>query len=117
MKLQDADTAMALIKDYHLVDAIADDIPGFILLRVTEDQERTAPIEELKEVTSEAMNLLVSEAHHGLVRPEVVVGQLQDRKLPLYLFLYLSSLWNGEGIEEKNLETRDRLVAESKTLV
>lgn len=117
IKLRDADMAMSLIKDYHLVDAVADDIPGFILLRVTSEQKRTAPIEELRETTSEAIHLLVSEAQHGLVHPSVVVGQLQEKKLPLYLFFYLRSLWKGDAIEERNLETHDRLVAESKTLV
>lgn len=115
IKLQDADTAMALIKDHHLVDAVADDIPGLILLRVTKQQEATALREELRGATSEAIELLVSEAHHGLVSPEVVVRQLQ--KLPLYLFFYVSSLWRGDGIEETNLETRDRLVTNSKGLV
>jgi hypothetical protein len=117
LKLQDADAAMSLIKDHHLVDAIADDIPALILLRVSKQQEATASIEELRETTSEAITLLVSEAHHGLVSPEVVVNQLQERNLPLYLFFYVSSLWKGDGIVETSLETRDRLVGESKSLV
>ena len=116
VKLRDADMAMSLIKDYHLVDAVADDIPGFILLRVTNEQKRTASIEELRETTSEAINLLVLEAQHGLVQPSVVVNQLQE-KLPLYLFFYLRSLWKGDAIEDHNLETHDRLVGESKALV
>ena len=40
--LHDADTAMALIKDHHLVDAISDDIPGLILLRVSKEQAKSA---------------------------------------------------------------------------
>jgi hypothetical protein len=117
VKLRDADMAMSLIKDYHLVDAVADDIQAFILLRVTSEQKRSAPIEELRETTSEAINLLVSEAQHGLVQPSVVVHQLQEKQLPLYLFFYLRSLWKGDAIEEQNLEAHDRLVAESKSLV
>lgn len=116
VKLRDADMAMSLIKDYHLVDAVAEDIPGFILLRVTDEQKSTAPIEELSEATSEAINLLVLEAQHGLIQPSVVVNQLQE-KLPLYLYFYLRSLWKGDAIQEQNLETHDRLVAESKALV
>lgn len=116
-KLQDADMAMSLIREYHLVDAVVDDIPGFILLRVTDEQKRDAPIEELRETTSEAINLLVSEAQHGLVKPSAVVNQLQEKGLTLYLFFYLRSLWNGDAIEEGNLEAHDRLVGESKTLV
>ena len=114
--LQDADTAMTLIKDYHLVDAVADDIPGLILLRVSKEQKRTAPIEELREVTSEAINLLVSEAQHGLLRPEVVVSQLQEKEMSLYLFFYLRALWKPD-INEQNMETQRRLTDESKALV
>ena len=118
MRLQDADTAMTLIKDYHLVDAVADDIPGLILLRVTREQQKTAPIEELRETTSEAITLLVIEAHNGLVRPETVVEQLEAAKdMTPYLFFYLSALWKGDGIEEDNVENRDKNLAESKALV
>jgi hypothetical protein len=84
---------MALIRDYRLVDAVADDIPGLILLRVSKEQEKSASVEELREASSEAIGLLVSEAHHGLVRPEVVVNQLQAKNLPLYLFFYIRALW------------------------
>lgn len=117
IQLQDADTAMSLIKDYHLVDAVADDIPGLILLRITKQQEATASIDELREATSEAITLLVSEAQRGLVNPEVVVSQLQEKELPLYLYFYLSSLWKGDGIEETNIENKNRLLSESKGLV
>jgi len=117
IKLQDADAAMSLIKEFHLVDAVADDIPGLILLRVSKEQKRSASTAELQEATSEAIKLLVDEAHHGLVRPEVVVQQLQEKELPLYLFFYVSSLWKGDGIAETQGETRERLVAESRALV
>ena len=116
-KLQDADTAMSLIKEYHLLDAVADDIPGLILLRVTKQQQESASIEEIQKASSEAITLLVEEAQHGIVRPEVVVDQLQERELPLYLFFYLKALWTASGIHEKNYETRERLVAESRALV
>ncbi|KAL3426443.1 putative vacuolar assembly protein [Phlyctema vagabunda] len=117
MQLHDADTAMGLIKQYHLVDAVADDIPSLILLRVSKEQAKTAPIAELRETTLEAITLLVNEAQHGLVRPEVVVDQLQKRDLPLYLFFYVSSLWRGDGIEEHGGENRDRLIVESRSFV
>ena len=116
-KLQDANTAMQLIKEYHLLDAVADDIPGLILLRITKEQEDSASIAELQEASSEAIHLLVEEAQHGIVRPEVVVKQLQERKKPLYLFFYLKALWTASGIHEENYETRERLVAESRALV
>ncbi|RDW78353.1 hypothetical protein BP5796_06205 [Coleophoma crateriformis] len=117
MQLQDADTAMALIKDSHLVDAVADDIPGLILLRVSKEQARSASVEELQEATSEAIALLVNEAHHGLVRPEVVVEQLEEKNMPLYLFFYIRSLWIGDGVEEQPGESRDRVITESKSFV
>lgn len=117
IKLQDADTAMNLIKEYHLVDAVADDIPGLIMLRVSKEQQKTAPIEELREATSEAISLLVDEAQHGLVSPKVVVSQLEEKNMILYLYFYVSSLWKGDGIEEHQGENREKLVADSKSLV
>ena len=117
IRLQDADAAMGLIKDFHLVDAIADDIPGLILLRVSKEQMRSATIKELEESTSEAIELLVDEAQHGLLRPEVVVKQLQDKELPLYLFFYLRSLWRGDGLIQESEQNRERLVSDSKSLV
>jgi hypothetical protein len=117
IRLQDADAAMGVIKDFHLVDAIADDIPGLILLRVSKEQMRSASIKELEEATSEAIALLVDEAHHGLLRPEVVVNQLQKKELPLYLFFYLRSLWRGDGLIQESEQNRERLVSDSKSLV
>ncbi|EKD17675.1 uncharacterized protein L3040_003557 [Drepanopeziza brunnea f. sp. 'multigermtubi'] len=117
IRLQDADTAMFLIKEYHLVDAVADDIPGLIFLRVSKEQKRSASVAELQELTSEAISLLVDEAQHGLVSPQVVVNQLQEKNMTLYLFFYVSSLWRGDGIKEHQGETRERLVSESKSLV
>jgi len=117
IQLQDADTAMTLIKEYHLVDAVADDIPGLIMLRVSKEQKRIAPITELQDLTSEAISLLVDEAQHGLVSPQTVVSQLQEKNMTLYLFFYVSSLWKGDGIEEHQGESREKLVAESKSLV
>lgn len=117
IRLHDFDNAMDLIKQYHLVDAIADDIPSFILLRVSKEQTRTASVEELQEATSEAIALLVEEAQHGLLSPDVVVRQLEERKLPLYLFFYLKELWVGERMEENIGGNKDRLVAESRALV
>jgi hypothetical protein len=116
-KLQDADTAMALIKEYHLLDAVSDDIPGLIMLRVSKEQKRSASRQELQELTSEAIALLVNEAQHGLVLPQVVVQQLKNQNMTLYLFFYLSSLWRGDGIEEHAGESRAKLLIESKALV
>ena len=87
------------------------------MLRVSKEQKRIAPITELQDLTSEAISLLVDEAQHGLVSPQTVVSQLQEKNMTLYLFFYVSSLWKGDGIEEHQGESREKLVAESKSLV
>lgn len=117
IRLQDADSAMRLIKDSHLADAVADDIPSFVGLRVPKGGEGTMKTEELEEATSEAITLLVDEAQHGLVRPDLVVSQLRQKQLDLYLFFYLRALFKGEGIQEYDGENRDRLILESQSLV
>ncbi|KAL8974873.1 MAG: hypothetical protein Q9197_000906 [Variospora fuerteventurae] len=97
IRLQEADIAMQLISKYHLVTAVSDDIADFILLRVSKEQQRSAPISELKQVSCEAIRLLVTEAHQGTVRPETVVEQLKARYgIPNpYLFFYFRALWEG----------------------
>ncbi|KAK4167021.1 putative vacuolar protein sorting-associated protein [Cladorrhinum sp. PSN259] len=115
IKLQDANSAMRLIKDGHLADAVADDIPSFIGLRVPHARKMTR--DELEEATSEAISLLVDEAQHGLVKPDVVVTQLQNSKLDLYTFFYLRGLWRGQGIHEHMGESKARLVTDSQSLV
>ncbi len=98
IRLQDADATMNLIATHHLVDAISDDIPGFILLRVTKTQQQSAPLLELAAQTLEPIRLLVSEALHGIVPSETVITQLQSRYgIPNpYLFFYFRALWNGD---------------------
>ena len=95
--LQDADGAMSLINEQHLVDAISDDIPGFILLRVSKDQQKSAPLAELESATLEPIHLLVDAAHHGIVPPEAVIQQLDPKSgMQPYLFFYFRALWNGD---------------------
>ncbi|KAB5526419.1 hypothetical protein GE09DRAFT_1257019 [Coniochaeta sp. 2T2.1] len=117
IKLQDADNAMRLIKDGHLAEAVADDIPAFITLRVPQAQMDKMNAEELEEATREPITLLVDEAQHGLVKPSVVVSQLQEKVLNRYTFFYLRGLWKGEGIKEHSGELRERVVMDSKSLV
>ncbi|POS87620.1 hypothetical protein EPUL_001615 [Erysiphe pulchra] len=117
IKLQNAETALNMIREHHLVDVLAEDIPGVILLRVSKQQLDTAPLNELKNVTSETISLLVNEAHTGLISPSEVVQQLQEKEMPLYLYFYLSALWRGDGIEEYQGDTREKLVQDSKALV
>lgn len=117
IKLQDADSAMRLIKESHLADAVADDIPSFVTLRVPADRQNEMDLVQLEDATAEAVTLLVDEAQHGLVRPEIVVSQLQEKKLNLYLFFYLRALFKGEGVQEHDGENRERLLMESQSLV
>ncbi|KAM6478974.1 vacuolar membrane protein Vps41-like protein [Trichoderma sp. SZMC 28011] len=117
IRLQDADSAFRLIGDYHLADAVADDIPAFIGLRVSPERLKYMDEHQLVAATAEAITLLVDEAQHGLVRPEVVVEQLQARNLQLYLFFYLRGLWKGQGIAEHTGENLERLILDSQSLV
>ncbi|RCI12954.1 hypothetical protein L249_0032 [Ophiocordyceps polyrhachis-furcata BCC 54312] len=117
IKLHDADSAFRLIRDGHLAEAVADDIPSFIGLRVDPERLEAMTRDDLAEATSEAITLLVDEAQHGLVRPETVVEQLKGQGLDLYLYFYLKGLWRGEGIQERTGETMDRLVMDSQSLV
>jgi hypothetical protein len=127
IRLQDADATMSLIAEYHLVDAVSDDVPGFILLRVTKTQQQSAPLMELAAQTLEPMRLLVSEALRGIVPPDIVITQLQEKySMPNpYLFFYFRALWNGDTATTDTPEkhtpkaaTEERLLAvEGKTLV
>ncbi|KAF2084578.1 vacuolar assembly protein-like protein [Saccharata proteae CBS 121410] len=118
-RLQNADAAMAIIRDYHLLAAVSDDIPGFIMLRVSKEQLKSAPLDELEEASSQAVHLLIDEAYEGIVHPEVVVEQLQAKGMAYkpFLFLYLRALWRGEGTETEFGTGHDRIAAEGKTLV
>ncbi|KAI1492284.1 hypothetical protein F5X96DRAFT_627555 [Biscogniauxia mediterranea] len=108
IKLQDADSAMRLIRDNHLAGAVTDDVPSFIALRVPESQLSRMSVAELEEATSEAITLLVDEAYRGLIKPDIVVTQLDQKNLNLYLYFYFRGLWR---------EYRDRPVDESVSLV
>ncbi|KAI9790067.1 MAG: Vacuolar protein sorting-associated protein 41 [Peltula sp. TS41687] len=104
MRRKDADSVMALIRKYNLLDAVSNDIAGFVLLRVGDDQLRTGSVEELERETSEGISLLVNDAISGTVRPATVVKQLESRGLTLFLFLYLRALWKVESLSgEHNL--------------
>ena len=101
IKLQDADTALALIRDHHLVDIVADDIPGLVLLRISKQQQKDGSIDDLEELSAESIRLLVSEAHHGTVGPEMMIKQLQPRKdMKPFLFFYFRALWRGDTAED-----------------
>lgn len=123
IRLQNADAAMSLIRDQHLLEAVRDDIPGFILLRVSKDQMETAPLDELEEASAEAVHLLVDEAYRGIVPPDEVVTQLEKKGVLFkpFLYFYLRDLWDGKGSETKPTTTKaraavDRLATEGKLL-
>lgn len=98
--LQDADEAFGLIKRLHLLDAVAEDIPGFVLLRVNSSDLKTMTTSQLEEATSEAITLLVDDASHGMVKPSLIVTQLQSMpQTPssrALLFFYLRGLWRSD---------------------
>ena len=101
MHLQDADAALAMIRDHHLLDAVADDISELVLLRISPEQLRTASNEVLEELSSDPIKLLVDEATTGVVHPERVVAQLEESQHLIFLFFYLRALWRGEGTQPK----------------
>ncbi|CAL5872450.1 uncharacterized protein PFLUO_LOCUS6714 [Penicillium psychrofluorescens] len=106
IRLQDADAAMSLIRTHRLLDAVSDDIPAFIMIRVSKEQMKSAPISELEEATAESIKLLVSEAYTGIVRPETVVSQLQAADKRLFLYFYLRALWRGESLPHEAAKPR-----------
>jgi hypothetical protein len=121
IRLQNADAAMSLIRDLHLVEAIRDDIPGFALLRVSKEQMESASLAELEESSAEAIGVLVEEACRGNVPAHDVVLQLQEKgdSYQPCLFFYLRTLWKPESQERKGKTakervTADRLAAEGK---
>lgn len=126
IRLKDADATMSLIAEYHLVSAVSDDIPGFILLRVSKAQQKSAPLSELSTATLEPIRLLVAEAHHGNLQPDIVIQQLGKRfgTPNPYLFFYFRALWTGDTAQDTKetatpkAATEERLLAiEGKALV
>jgi len=114
IRLQNADAAMTLIRDFHLVEAVRDDIPGFILLRVSKEQLETAPLPELEEASAEAINVLVDEGCRGIIPAQDVVSQLQQKGdyFQPFLFFYLKSLWKPERHERKDKTAKERVAAD-----
>jgi tetratricopeptide (TPR) repeat protein len=116
IRLQDADTALYLIKEHHLIESISEDIPNFVQLRVSAQQLKSAPEKELDELASEPIKLLVDEAENGVLDPGLVFDQLQSAKLPMFLFFYLRALWRGEGTRQSQTAPRVGHMAAIDTL-
>ncbi|KAK0650344.1 Vacuolar protein sorting-associated protein 41-like protein [Lasiodiplodia hormozganensis] len=119
IRVQNADATMSLIREYRLAAEVADDIPGFIMVRISREQMKMAPLEELEEASSEAVQLLVEDAYQGLVNPHIVVEQLQERgdSFKPFLFFYMHALWTGKGSESELRTTHARIVDEGRTMV
>jgi hypothetical protein len=117
IRLQNADAAMNLIREYHLLPAISDDLKGFVLLRISKEQLHSAPLSELEENSSEAVHLLVDEAYQGTVAPGMVVNQLgndDEPDLMPFLFFYLRALWKGQGTEAMSSEKDEEDIPSKK---
>lgn len=98
IRAQNADAAMNLIREEKLMDALdPQDIPGLVLLRISQEQMRSAPLSELEEASAEPIRLLVDEALLGTVSPGTVIRQLRRKgdEMQPFLFFYLRSLWRG----------------------
>ena len=120
IRIQNADKAFELIKEEKLLDAVADDVPGLLMLRVGKDQMRSAELSELEDASSEAVKLLVEEAHRGTVMPATVIAQLKrkGKAFQLFLFFYLRSLWRGPPKDENQPRRKfDSRVDEGHALV
>lgn len=116
IQLQDADAAMNLIAEFHLIDAVSNDIPGFIHLRVSKAQEQTASLSELEDLTLEPLRLLVDEALHGIVPTDTVINQLQAQEnMQRYLFFYFRALWNGNTATSSTFQAPIRTTATAQT--
>lgn len=97
IRLQDAEKAFGLVREEKLLDVVADDVPGLLMLRVSKEQMRSASLPELEEASSEAVQLLVDEAYRGTVPTVSVVQQLVNKgdAFQPFLFFYLRALWNS----------------------
>ncbi|KAH7138087.1 vacuolar assembly protein-like protein [Dendryphion nanum] len=114
VKLQNADAAMSLIRDFHLVEAVRDDIPGFILLRVSKEQMESSSLEDLQETSSESIKVLVDEGCRGIIPASAVVQQLQDKGQAFqpFLFFYLRALWKPELHQRNEFTAKERRAAD-----
>jgi vacuolar protein sorting-associated protein 41 len=118
IQLQNADAAMGIIRDYHLLPAVADDIPGFLLLRISRDQLESSALTDLEEASSEGVHLLVDEAFQGVVRPSTVIRQLERKGKPFQplLFFYVRALWKGQGSETTFKSPQELIISEGDIL-
>lgn len=105
---QNADAAMNLIRDEKIAETLADDIPGFISLKVSREQMRSASLSELEELSTEPVALLVEEALRGSIPPVTVIQQLEEKggSMQMFLYFYLRALWHGGSKAEQEKAPR-----------
>ncbi|KAM0717041.1 hypothetical protein Q7P37_006893 [Cladosporium fusiforme] len=106
---QNSDSAMSLIRDEKIAEALVDDIPGFLTLKISKEQLRTASLAELEESSAEPVSLLVGEALGGSIPPATVIYQLQEKggAMQMFLYFYLRALWNiGSKAEQDKIPRR-----------
>lgn len=109
IQLHDADTAMSLVRDHHLVEGVVDDIPGFVLLRIPRSQLPKTPPGQLEMLSADSIRLLVAEASHGVLEPQRVIDSLRESGLTVFVYFYLKGLWVGiSQTESYNIRTRHR---------
>jgi hypothetical protein len=115
IRLQNADAAMTLIRDFHLVEAVRDDIPGFIMMGVSKEQMKSAKLDELEEASAEAIDVLVDEGCRGTIPAGDVESQLQTKGASFrpFLHFYLRKLWKPE-MHERTAKTAKERVAEDR---
>ena len=101
IRLQDAEKAFALIRDEKLADTVAEDVPGLVMLRVSQEQVNSGSLKDLEESSSEAIQMLVHETRRGAVSTNVVVRQLEKKgdKYQPFVFFYLRALWTSSGLK------------------
>lgn len=111
IRLKNSNEAMALIRDHQIIAAVADDIPGLLMLRTSDEQLKAGDVADLEEPSTEIVQLLVNEARERVIDPRAVVDQLnrQDGLFTPFLFLYFQSLWKGPLVDpEKILNSAER---------
>ncbi|KAF2224429.1 vacuolar assembly protein-like protein [Elsinoe ampelina] len=125
IQLQNAEEAMRLIKEWRLSDAVADDVPGLLMLRVSKEVMDKGSREELMTASEEAIGLLVDEAYSGIVPPATVVAQMRSRgkTFEVFLYFYFKRLWEGPPKDEDRLVSKverlnlERLTTEGRIIV
>ncbi|KAI5295097.1 Vacuolar protein sorting-associated protein 41 [Ascosphaera acerosa] len=99
IELSDAETAMALVRQYHLAEAVGEDIRSILSLHVTPAQMKTCSREMLEAATSGVIRLLVDGAASGIVRPDAVFQQLQEPMYRPFLYFYIKAMWQPPAQE------------------